>query len=134
MTITVLGDNKRVLVGAPSFLFSFYSTIVCNIANYQQYKVSVKFLGSGKILADDCDTAAKELEQIRQDLKRFPPDRVVWDMNHKEKLPPWGNNISPHIDSLGNYFVTADGKDLFDELISLLKYAAQHHFNVAIEP
>ena len=54
-------------------------------------------------------------------------------MNDKSKLPPWKDHISDQITSLANYFVTADGKDLFDELISLLQYAAKNYLDAAIE-
>ena len=133
MNIVTIDGKRRITVGTPSFLFSFYSTIVCNVPDYAQYKSCMTFLHEGKISADACGCAASDLEKIHLELEKIPPKHVVWDMNDRSKLPPWKDNISSHITSLGNYFVTADGKDLIDELISVLEYAAQHHVGLEIE-
>jgi 2,3-bisphosphoglycerate-dependent phosphoglycerate mutase len=37
---------------------------------------------------------------------------VVWDFEQRNVRPPWGDNISPTITSLADYFVTSDGRDL----------------------
>lgn len=39
------------------------------------------------------------------------------------EIAPWGEHISEVITSLAHYFVTADGKDLLGELVSILSYA-----------
>jgi hypothetical protein len=49
---------------------------------------------------------------------------VVWDIDNPEARPPWGDDISSDITDLSNYFVTSDGRDLFevlDEAMSALE-------------
>ena len=52
-----------------------------------------------------------ELKEIKQELAKFPPSDVIWDIEDLSVIPPWGNNISPGITNLSNYFVTSDGQD-----------------------
>jgi hypothetical protein len=52
-----------------------------------------------------------ELNCIRQELAKYDPDQVVWDIEDLSKQPPWGNRISEDITNLSNYFVTSDGED-----------------------
>jgi hypothetical protein len=65
-----------------------------------------------------CDRAINELVDIRRRLADFSPDQVVWDFEDRSARPPWGDQISPNITSLANYFWTADGKDLIDVLLA----------------
>jgi len=58
--------------------------------------------------------ARAELKTIREELKKFPPDQIVWDIEDLTARPPWGDRISKEITDLSNYFVTSDGKDLID--------------------
>ena len=60
-----------------------------------------------------------ELETIQKELERINPDQVVWDKEDRSKMPPWGDNISPDIKALSDYFVTSSGKNL----ISVIKRA-----------
>lgn len=132
MKISTIDNHQTVLVGTPSFLFAFYSTIVCNVPEYDKYKACMNFLHDGRIDSGLCSECIEELKAIRNILNGIPPQRVVWDMNDMGKMPPWGHNISKHITSLGNYFVTTDGKDLFDELTALLEYAKAKKVDVVI--
>ena len=59
-----------------------------------------------------------------------PLSALVYDMNDTKKKAPWEGNISSVITSCGNFFTTADGKDLIFELTSLLCYAAVKKCNI----
>jgi hypothetical protein len=50
---------------------------------------------------------------------------VVWDIEDRSRRPPWGDDIAPEITSLADYFVTNDGKDLFEVLFAALDDAAR---------
>ena len=69
------------------------------------------------------DEAVEELKIIREELKAFAPDKVVWDIEDLSKQPPWGNDISKDITDLSNYFVSSEGKDLFTVFFDALQKA-----------
>ena len=56
----------------------------------------------------------------------------MWDFENRKARPPWGDGISPHIVSLGNYFVTSDGKDLFEVLANTFAEAAMAKQDVVV--
>ena len=113
-------------IGDDNFLYSFFSTIAHNLENRKWGKifpVIMNELYNGKIENKNIDKALKELNTIKRNLKKFSPDKVVWDYHDLEKMPPWGNDIANSITDLSNYFVTSDGKDLIDVLFNALKEA-----------
>ena len=56
----------------------------------------------------------------------------MYDKDDPSRVAPWSGNISGIVTSCGNMFLTADGKDLLYELVSILTYA--HYANVDVEP
>ena len=68
-------------------------------------------LYQGKLTNANVPTAKVELNTIESELKKLPPDKVIWDMEDLTKQPPWGEKISNQITDLSNYFVTSDGRD-----------------------
>jgi hypothetical protein len=77
--------------------------------------------------------ALAELERARAQLRRLPPSDVVWDVEDRRRRPPWGDEISEEITDLGNYFVTDDGRDLFEVAAEALTYAGRSGAAVRIE-
>lgn len=57
---------------------------------------------------------------------------MVWDLDNKALAPPWGTNISSDITSMGNYFISNTGRDLFDLLLEALNEAARKNMDVSI--
>ncbi len=134
MIITTKSNDRVVEVGSPSYLFCFYSTIQSHIGSVSSEATkALSFLKEGKLSSESCIQVARELNKIRDILSGIAPNEVVWDITDSKKSPPWGTNISPVITSLGNYFITADGKDFFFELISLLQHAAESKQDVRVE-
>jgi hypothetical protein len=80
-----------------------------------------------------CDKAIEEIMKIREMLKNFSPDQIVWDFEDLKAKPPWGDEISNSITSLSNYFCTSDGKDLFDVLLSAFREARRKKRKVIIQ-
>ena len=72
------------------------------------------------IPVEKTDIAFEELNTIREELKNFSPDKVVWDIDDLFKQPPWGKNISEDITDLSNYFVTSEGEDFISVLFTAL--------------
>jgi 2,3-bisphosphoglycerate-dependent phosphoglycerate mutase len=58
----------------------------------------------------------------------------VWDVEDRSKRPPWGDDISPDITSLANYFVTDDGRDLFEVFDEAVGYAARSGAELRVMP
>ncbi len=77
----------------------------------------MKELYNGKLSWENVPQAIEEVKTIRNELSKYNPEQVVWDIDDLSKQPPWGQNISDHITSLSNYFITSDGRDVFEVLL-----------------
>ncbi len=76
--------------------------------------------------------ALSELDVITEELKKLPPDKVIWDIEDISKQPPWGSNISTDITDLSNYFVTSDGEDLIRTIRDAFEMGLQINEDVHI--
>jgi 2,3-bisphosphoglycerate-dependent phosphoglycerate mutase len=115
-------------VGAASFFKAFFSTVAARLEPDgwgTRFPLVMHDLYEGEISGDDAAQARKELDTIREELRKFPPSDVVWDIHDPAKQPPWGDNIADTITDLGNYFVTSDGRDMFDVLGEAVDFAAE---------
>ena len=122
-------------IGASSFLNAFFSTIVGLLENGNPgavYPVVSINLYDGSVPVDKLEQAVYELKSIREALSKFPPSAVIWDIEDRSKTPPWGENISPEISSMANYFVSSTGRDLFDVLGEVFSHAIKTHRSVKI--
>ena len=111
-------------IGSTDFLHSFFSTVAVNLEGGKwgsRFPALMNNLYQGKLPVEKTDIAIEELTCIRDELKNFTPDKVVWDIEDLSKQPPWGNNISEDITDLSNYFVTSDGRDFISVFFSALK-------------
>ena len=66
-------------------------------------------------------------------MRRFSVDKVVWDIEDLGKRPPWGDDISPDITNLSNYFVTSEGEDLIEVLKLALEMSIEADHPIIIE-
>ena len=123
-------------IGAASFLHSFFSTVAYRLENNQwgsKFPVIMNELYQGKLSYKNVPAAKEELTQIQKDLTKFSPDKVIWDIEDLSKQPPWGNNISHEISSLGNYFITCDGRDFIEVFHMALDAAIEIKKDVMIQ-
>jgi hypothetical protein len=115
-------------VGNHDFLYSFFSTISGLLEPdgwgtcFPELMVD---LYQGNLNASKATKVLADVLEIRNQLRRFPPDRVIWDIEKPEAQPPWGERIASSITDMSNYFVTSTGRDLFGALIECLT-ALQH--------
>mgnify|MGYP001559508172 CR=1 FL=1 len=63
-----------------------------------------------------------EIRDIREKLKKFRPDQVIWDTEDLSAKPPRGDDISLRITDLSNYFVTSTGRDLLEAIIENVEF------------
>ena len=114
-------------VGTGDFLNAFFSTVTYHLESRKRGSVFPLIGGDlyqGRVRAEDLVRASEEVREIRKGLEALPPGDVVWDLDDREKSPPWGDAISDEITSLCNYFVTSRGKDLFEVLFQALEKAS----------
>ena len=128
-------DYKRsVDVGTGSVWNSVYSTAATYLSDsdkvFLQY--GLDFLKSGKCAADDTQITARQMELIQRRFAKIAPMDAVWDMSNPSQRGPWHRGISSNVTSCANLYTTANGKDLFLEIISLLKYAAAADTDVLV--
>jgi hypothetical protein len=110
-------------VGSADFLHAFFSTISYHLEPHEwgsRYPELMNQLYHGKLEAKYAHKVRSDLCEIRQELQAFGPEEVVWDIDNLSAQPPWGNDISSSISNLSQYFVTSNGKNLFNVLIECL--------------
>lgn len=111
-------------VGTSDFLHAFFSTISVHLEPEgwgTRYPELMNELYQGKLEQKAAEKVLKDVSEIREQLKAFPPRDVVWDIERPDAKPPWGDNISTDITDLSNYFVTSTGRDVFEVLIECLE-------------
>lgn len=123
-------------IGGADFLYSFFSTVACNIENNawgSRFPVCMHDLHLGEVLFDKLTFVEDELETIKKELEKLPVDKLVWDREDLTKLPPWGTNISPDIKNLSDYFVTSGGENLLDVFFAAIHKAKELKANLEIK-
>jgi hypothetical protein len=123
-------------IGTSEFLHAFFSTISRHLEPKgwgSRFPELMTELYQGRLPADHVQNALRDLQVVREELSRFSPDKVVWDIEKPAMRPPWGKNISEHITSLANYFCTSTGRDLFEVLIECLEDARDNKEDVTVE-
>jgi hypothetical protein len=135
MALAAWVGRERFELGEPEFLKALFSTVYVKVEGEDWgglFPVLMRRLYGGRLSHEEAAAAAAELADLREQLKSFEPGEVVWDYENRDLRPPWGDDISPRITSLGNYFVTSDGKDLLDVLEAACAAAARKQQDVVI--
>ena len=136
MSIALHVGPKSYEIGTAEFFASFFSTVFTRLEAGSwaaQYPVVMKALYAGAVPASQCAQAITELRAIRAAFNSLPPSALVWDHARPESKPPWGNNVGPHITSLGNYFVTSSGRELFAVFEEAFQQALRSGSGVAVQ-
>jgi 2,3-bisphosphoglycerate-dependent phosphoglycerate mutase len=124
------------LLGDGDFVTAFFSTIAGNLEPEgwgSRFPVAMGALYDGDVPNGQVRALRRELDAIRAELKQLAPDRVIWDLDDRDARPPWEDNIASDITDLGNYFVTMDGKDMFDVIDDALDYAERSGQGVTLK-
>lgn len=123
-------------IGEADFLYSFFSTVARNLENNiwgSRFPAFMNDLYLGKVNFDNLKFVENELEIIKEELKKLPVDKLVWNKEDLSKLPPWGTDISPDIKNLSDYFVTSNGNNLFDVFFEAINKAKELKASLEIE-
>lgn len=118
-------DNKRFIdVGSDIIWDALVSTVSVRLDYYrEQIPLAMQFLLTKQCAAKNALATAVQFNLIRDELSKFKPEEVLFDRYDHSIKAPWGDQISEVITSLAHYFITADGKDLLNEIVSILCYA-----------
>ncbi|MEP1539944.1 MAG: immunity 70 family protein [Marinobacter sp.] len=122
-------------IGAGSFVHSFFSTVSvhCETNGWgSRYPRLMNELYQGHLPSSHAIAAIEELRDAKSVLDKIPPSEVVWDAENRDAQPPWGTNISSDITSLGNYFVSSTGRDVFALLEEVLQVSADRQEDVSL--
>ena len=114
-------------LGAPSFVHSFFSTVSAHCESNgwgSRLPHLMKELYQGRLEHRNALLALGELRQAKAALSSLPPSAVVWEIENRQSKPPWGNNVAAEVTSLGNYFVSSAGRDVFSILEEALTASA----------
>ncbi|MCD1630579.1 MULTISPECIES: immunity 70 family protein [Marinobacter] len=124
MAVGITVGSITAEIGAGSFVHSFFSTVTIHCEPHgwgSRYPHLMNELYQGYLPHSHAAAALEELRDAKAVLDRIPPSDVVWDIENRDAQPPWGTSISPDITSLGNYFVSSTGRDLFALLEEVLQ-------------
>ena len=122
--IIISSDSKRIVdIGGSDIWFSIYSTAKKKIGKLPRISNAIAFLETGHCEGEMALECAREFNLIRDEFSKIPPNKIVYDINDLSLSAPWCDNISPIVTSCANLFITADGKDLLFEIVSILTYA-----------
>ncbi|MFV9423782.1 Imm70 family immunity protein [Microbacterium sp. S1037] len=102
-------------IGRADFLGSFFDTVTVRLeggTRGSRFPTLAALYGDGELSPDAAQLARAELANVERELRRHPSADVVWDIDKPDVSPPWGSDIADTITSLGDYFVTADGRQL----------------------
>lgn len=128
MAVGVLVDCFYYELGHSDFVHSFFSTISYHLEKDgwgTKYPLLMNELYNNKLSFNDATVAKTNLIEIEQQLTKFPPEHIVWDIDDVSIKPPWGETISPKVTSLANYFATADGKTFFEVILTAMGVAEE---------
>ena len=116
--------KKSVNIGGSDIWYSIYSTAVTTFGRKKKdIALALEFIEKGKCDGKDGYEIARQFNLIRDEFAKISPDKLVYDINNKGKKAPWTGKLSPVITSCANLYTTADGFDLFFEVVGILSYA-----------
>jgi hypothetical protein len=125
-------DNvKYVDAGSADIWFSLKYTVTGLLKEEsRKIKLADTFLEKGSCASTKAKETAKQMRIVKDELSKYSADEVIYNEKNHAIKAPWLNNRSEHITKCNQAFVTADGKNLLDELIDILEYAGDNGVDV----
>lgn len=136
MTVGIKVDFLWFPIGTGDFFHSFFSTVCVNLEDMSwgsRFPILMNEMYQGELPKEKLEIAQKELHEIKLEMGKISPEKVVWDVENLQKSPPWGTNISKEIANLAEYFVTSDGKNLIDILNESISEAIIENVNLEVK-
>lgn len=132
MRLYTSDEKMNVDVGTGSIWYSIYSTAMVALSEdaKESIPLALRFLKSGDCSAEDVKRTKDQLLLVRNAFTEIEPDKAVYDLHRPDITAPWAGNIASTVTSCANLYTTADGKDLFTEVLTLLEYASKKNVSV----
>ena len=93
MAVDLRVGDATDLLGSADFVHAFFATVAARAEGGHwgsHYAAVMNDLYSGVLPASQVAAARTELEEIEQELARFPPSDVVWDAERPNARPAVG--------------------------------------------
>ena len=136
MAVGITVDGITDEIGHSSLLHAFFSTISakCEPDGWgTRFPHIMNELYQGKLSHENSNLAMRELRAARKILDDASPSEVVWDYENRDSGPPWGDTISDSITNLGNYFLTPNGRNVFEVIDEALAASVDTKSDATIE-
>ena len=127
MRLYTSNEAKTIDVGTGSIWYSIYSTACIALSENVKKSIplAMDFLKTGECAATNANQTKKQLSEIINAFSKLDPDKAIYNLHKPDVVPPWKGNIAQSVTSCANLYTTADGKDLFSEVMDLLQYAQE---------
>ncbi len=130
----VSSDYKRTVdIGSIEIWDALCATVKTLLKKEGDITLALNFLLNGSCESGNCIECAREINLIRDRLSQFSPNKVVYVESDRSYIPDWAKMISPVITSCANFFLTAEGKDLLFEIVSILSYGGLTDHAISLE-
>lgn len=129
MAVGIKLGNITDEIGTSDFLYAFFSTVSGNLEPKgwgSRFPTLMKKLYADELYQADAAAALSELNSVSNELAVLPKEKIIWNIDDRKKVPPWGSNIASTITDLSNYFITSTGRDLITilrEVLEELRYS-----------
>ena len=132
MRIYSADEKKNVDIGMGSIWYSIYSTACIAFSNdiKKSIPLALDFLRTGECPAERIEETKRQFKAVQVGFNDIAPENAVYDLHKPDLPPPWAGNIAPTVTSCANLYTTADGKDLFNEILALLDYAGEQKISI----
>ncbi|GGJ71083.1 hypothetical protein GGR02_000958 [Anoxybacillus voinovskiensis] len=135
MAVGILVDCFFYELGHSDFVHSFFSTISYHLEKEgwgTKYPLLMNDLYYDKLNWENISVARANLIEIEQELSKYSPESVIWDIDDISQKPPWGDKFSSKVTNLANYFATTDGKTFFEVLRTAMDVAEEDKCDMKI--
>jgi hypothetical protein len=136
MTVSLRVRDRLYEVGSADFFHAYFGTVAMRLEDGNwgsRFPALMTDLYGGRLPAAKAPAALSELAAIRAELAEHPPEDVVWDAEDRAARPPWGDEISPEITSLADYFWTSRGEPLAQVIEGAVREAIRSGADLVVE-
>lgn len=135
MAVSLIIENTYHEMGSSSLLNAFFSTIYFHLVKDKPgiaYPKIFMHLYKGHLKWQDAAEVLEDFEEIRNKLKRYGPDKIIWDIQNLSISPPPPMQKIDRSIPLSNCFLTEKGLNYFDLISEVLKNSIAKQVDVFI--
>ncbi len=99
MTVGIKFHGITTEIGPGALLHALFSTISYHLEPSgwgTRYPNLMNKLYQGQLDGQDAAMALQELVDVKEKLKDYKPEQVIWDIDDLKAKPPWGTQVGPH--------------------------------------